>query len=197
MMWLLSFLYQISWLYVRLDLKYNLLLSKSSMTITLSLNILLPICNWMKYSPTGISVPLPAPDTVLLHLISFGLFPNLLKNLCDITLIDAHVSYNASIFVLFTLTLYKIALSEFTSSMVTSFMTFSSQSVPEPASLSCKPLISCLACSMEYIDSCRLLEKTASFTEMLLFLAFFRSLSLYFLAISALLKLYLSLSFFF
>ena len=74
------------------------------------------------------SVPLPAPETVLLHLINFGLFSNLLKNHCDITLTDAPVSYNASILVLFTLTLYKIELSEFTSSMVTSLMTISSQS---------------------------------------------------------------------
>ena len=62
---------------------------------------------------------------------------------------DAPVSYYASIFVLFTLTLYNIALSEFTSSIVTSLMTLSSQLESEPVSLGCIPLMSCLACSME------------------------------------------------
>ena len=84
----------------------------------------------MMYSPTRLRVPLPASETVLLHLINFGLFSNLSKNCCDITLIDAPVSYNASIFVLFTYT-HSIALSEFTLSMVTSLMTYSSQSESE------------------------------------------------------------------
>ena len=69
----------------------------------------------MKHFPPAKSVPLPAPEIDLLHFISFGLFSNLLKNQCDITLIDAPISYNASIFVLCTLTFYNIALSEFTS----------------------------------------------------------------------------------
>ena len=103
---------------------------------------------------------LPTPETVLLHLINFGLFFNLLKNHSDITLIDAPVSYNASIFVLFTLNLYNIALSEFTSSMVTSLMIVSSQLESEPVSLSCIPLMSCSACSMEYIDSWGLLDSS-------------------------------------
>ena len=162
------------------------------MAITRSQNILFPICNWMKHSPTGMSVPLPAPETVLLHLINFGLVFNLLKNLCDITLTDPPVSYNAFIFVLFTLTLYKIALSEFISSMVMSLMNFSSQSESESVLLSCIPLMHCSACSNEYVDSWDLPERADSLMEMQLFLAFFRSLSLYFLGISALLKLYLS-----
>ena len=39
------------------------------MTISLSLNILFPIYNWMKNSPTGMSVPLPAPEIDQLHLL--------------------------------------------------------------------------------------------------------------------------------
>ena len=153
------------------------------MTITLSLNILFPICNWAKYFPTELSIPLPAPTIFLLHLINFGLFSNLLKNHCDIILLDAPVSYNASIFVLMTLILYKIELSESTSSMVMSLMTFSSQLESEPVALSCMPLISCLACSVQYVDSWGLLERAVLLIEMLLLLVFFRSLSLYFFVI--------------
>ena len=91
---------------------------------------------------------------------------------------DAPVSYKASISVLFTLTLYKIALSEFTLSIVKSMMTLSSQLASEPVSLSCIPPMSCSACSVEYVDSWGLLERTVSLIEMLLFLAFCRSLSL-------------------
>ena len=79
------------------------------------------------------SVPLPAPEIDLLHVIIFGCFSNLLKNQCDITLMDAPVSHKAAIFVLFTLTLYKIALCKLTSSTVTSIMTLSSQLKSEPA----------------------------------------------------------------
>ena len=43
------------------------------MTITLSLKILFLICNWTKHLPTGMSIPPPAPEIVLLHLINFGL----------------------------------------------------------------------------------------------------------------------------
>ena len=50
------------------------------MMITLSLNVFFPNCNWTKHSPTGMSVPPPAPEIFLLHLINFGLFLNLSKN---------------------------------------------------------------------------------------------------------------------
>ena len=50
------------------------------------------------------SFPPPCSEIDLLHFLIFGLYTNLLKNQCDITLTDAPVSYNASIFVLFTLT---------------------------------------------------------------------------------------------
>ena len=92
--------------------------------------------------------PPPASEIDQLHFINFGLFSNLLENQCDITLINASVSYNASIFLLFTLSLYNIALSEFISSIVTSLITFSSQLESEPMSLRCIPLISA-ACPME------------------------------------------------
>ena len=59
------------------------------------------------------------------------------------------VSYKASTLVLFTLALYRMALSEFTSSIVTSLMSLSSQSESDPVSLSCIPLMSCLHSSME------------------------------------------------
>ena len=123
------------------------------MTITLFLNVLFLISNWMKHHPTRISVPPPAPEIVLLHLINLGLYFNLLKHHCDITLIDAPISYNDSIFILFILTLYNIALSEFTSSMVTSLMTFSSQLESESVPLCWMDLMSCSACSIEYMDS--------------------------------------------
>ena len=73
------------------------------------------------------SVPPPYPEINLLYVTNFGLFSNLLKNQCDITLMDAPVSYKAYIIVLFTLTLYKIALFKLTSSTMTSLMTLSSQ----------------------------------------------------------------------
>ena len=136
------------------------------MTITLSLNILFPICNWTIHSSTRMSIPLPAPETVMLCFF------------CSFCIIYFNF--------------VNIALSEFTSSMVTSLMTFSSQLDSEPVALSCKSQMSCSACSMKYVDSWGLLERAAFLTEMLLFLAFFRSLSLYFFAISALLRLYLS-----
>ena len=95
------------------------------------------------------SVPPPAPEIDLLHTINLGLFSNLLKNQHDITLMDAPVSYEVSTFVLFTLTLYKMALSKFTLSIVSSLMTLSSQLESEPVSLNCIPLMNCLAYSME------------------------------------------------
>ena len=84
--------------------------------ITLSLNVFFLICNWTKHSPTGESVPPPAPEIVLLHLINFGLFFNLSKNCFDITLIDTSVSYSTSTSALMTLILYKVMVSEFISS---------------------------------------------------------------------------------
>ena len=149
----------------------------------------------MKHSPTGMSVPPPASEIFLLHLINFGLFLNLLKKHFDITLIDTPASYSASTSVLLTLVLYSIAVSEFTSSMVMFFMNLSSQSESKLVSMSCIALMSCSACFIGYVDSLDLLESATSLIEMLLFLAFFRILSLHFLAMSAILKLYFSLSF--
>ena len=137
------------------------------------------------------SVPLPTPEIVLFHLINFGLFFNLLKTCCDITLIDTSVSYS----VLLTLILYNIVVSEFTSPMVISLMNLSSHTESESVSISCMAMRSCSACSIEYVDYWDLLERATSLMEMLLFLAFFRILSLYFMAMLALLKLYLPLSF--
>ena len=122
------------------------------MTIILSLNDLFLICNWTKHSSPQMNVPLPDPEIVLWHVVNFGLFFKLMKSCCDITLIDAPVPYSATIFVLFTLILYYIALSEFTSSMVMSLMIFSSQSESESVSLSCMAPMSCSACSIEYVD---------------------------------------------
>ena len=61
------------------------------MTITLYLNILFLICSWMKHSQTGMSVLLPGPKIDLLDFINFGLFSNVLKKQCDITLNDGPV----------------------------------------------------------------------------------------------------------
>ena len=60
------------------------------------------------------SVPLLGPEIDLLHAINLGLFSNLLKNWSAIRLMDTPVSYKASMFALFTLTLYKMALSKLT-----------------------------------------------------------------------------------
>ena len=93
---------------------------------------------------------------------------------------DAPVSHKASTIVLFTLTLYRMALSELTSSTVTSLITLPSHSESELVSLSCMPPMSCLVCSTEEVDSLGWLERAASLTEMLLFLAFLNNRFLYF-----------------
>ena len=74
-------------------------------------------------------------------------------------------------------------------------MNLSSHSGSESVLLSCIALISCSACSIEYVEFWDLLERPTSLVEMLLFLAFMRTLSLHFLAMLALLKLYLTLYF--
>ena len=80
------------------------------------------------------------------------------------------------------LTLCNIVLFELTPSLVTSLMTFSNQSESELVSLSCMPPVNCSAHSIDYVGSWDLLARAASLMEMLIFLAFFRILSLYFLA---------------
>ena len=106
----------------------------------------------MKHSLTGMSAPPPASEADLLHFINFGLFSNKFYNLCDITLMDAPVSYKASILTLFTLTLNRMTLTELTTSIVTSFIILflvSSQSESELVSVCYTLPMSCLASSTE------------------------------------------------
>ena len=83
--------------------------------ITLSQNIFLPICSWIKHSLTGTSASPSGPEIFLLHGISLGLYGNLLKDHLDTTLVDAPVSYTASTTMLLTLTLYRITMPKLTS----------------------------------------------------------------------------------
>ena len=74
----------------------------------------------MKHSPTGISASPPAPEMLLLHLISFGFILQSIEEMFRHDMMDVPVSYKASTSTLCTLTLYKITLSKFTLSIVTS-----------------------------------------------------------------------------
>ena len=64
-------------------------------------------------------------------------------------LLDAPVSYNAFTLMLFTLTLYRKTIAELALSVVTSFITMSSQSDSELVLLSYIPPMSCSASSVE------------------------------------------------
>ena len=69
-----------------------------------------------------------------------------------------HLYHTVLLPLFYWLMLYNIVVSEFTSSMVTSFMNFFSQSESELVSLSCMAPMSCSACSIEYVDSLDLLD---------------------------------------
>ena len=161
--------------------------------MSLSQNVLFPICSWMKHSPTGTSASPPASEMILLHPISFGLFCNLSKWL-EMTLMDMPVSYRASTSKLFTLTLYNITFAKFISSIVTSWIYLSSQSDPDSLSLNCMLPKSCLAYSKEQVDSW-MVENVASLIDTLSFLAFCIVLSLHFWTMSDIFNLYLALSY--
>ena len=78
--------------------------------MTLSLNVFLPICSWMKHSPAGTSASPPALEMILVHLISLGLLCNHSKKHLDMTLIDTPVLYNVSTSKSLTLILYSMTL---------------------------------------------------------------------------------------
>ena len=62
------------------------------MTTTLSQNTLFPICSWMKYSPTGLSVLTPTPAIYLSHGMSLHLMGSVSKNDLAMQLINMPIS---------------------------------------------------------------------------------------------------------
>ena len=100
-----------------------------SMT-NLSLYVCLHIFICRKHSPLGISASSPAPLSVLLHFVIFGLSVRLSKNFVEMTLILAPMLNSAVAGWSLTLTLYRIRLvSSPTSFTYTSFMCSHSESM--------------------------------------------------------------------